>query len=99
MGSYSSDADPFVYTGFLPRFVLLKKSNAAGHWYMFDSERGPINPNETWLEANGSGGEQTHSAGDIRFLSNGFQPIGGDIDASGNSYIYYAVAELPSNTK
>ncbi len=95
MGSYSSGSDPFVFTGFSPRFVLLKKTNAAGHWYMFDSERGPINPNETWLEANGSGAEQTHANGDIRFLSNGFQPIGSDIDAGGGSYIYYAVAKNP----
>jgi hypothetical protein len=98
MGSYSSGSDPFVFTGFSPRFVLLKKTNAAGHWYMFDSERGPINPNETWLEANGSGAEQTHANGDIRFLSNGFQPIGSDIDAGGGTYIYYAVSEHPFKT-
>ena len=98
MGSYSSGSDPFVFTGFSPRFVLLKKTNAAGHWYMFDSERGPINLNESWLEANGSGGEQTHANGAIQFLSNGFQPIGSDIDASSCSYIYYAVAENPFNT-
>jgi hypothetical protein len=98
MGSYSSGSDPFVFTGFSPRFVLLKKTNAVGHWYMFDSERGPINPNETWLEANGSGAEQTHANGDIRFLSNGFQPIGSDIDAGGGTYIYYAVSENPFKT-
>ncbi len=98
MGSYSSGSDPFVFTGFSPRFVLLKKTNAVGHWYMFDSERGPINPNETWIEANGVGAEQTHANGDIRFLSNGFQPIGSDIDAGGGTYIYYAVAEHPFKT-
>ena len=97
-GSYSSGSDPFVFTGFAPRFVLLKKSSAAGHWYMFDSERGPINPNETWLEANGSGAEQTHVNGAMRFLSNGFQPVGSDIDAASSTYIWAAFASHPFKT-
>ena len=97
-GQFSSGSDPFVYLGFAPRFVLLKRTNGTGHWYMFDSERGPINPNETWLEANGSGSEQTHANGHIRFLSNGFQPVGSDIDVSGGTYLYAAFAENPFKT-
>ena len=73
----------------------MKKTNAEGHWYWFYSKRGPLNPYEIWLEANGSGAQQTDANGDIRFLSNGFQPIGSDIDSSGGSYIYSAVSENP----
>ena len=94
-GSFTSGSDPFVYTGFKPKFVLLKRSDASAHWYMFDSVRGTTNANETWIEANGNGAEQTHGNGAINFLSNGFQPIGSDIDPSNGTFIYAAFAEQP----
>ena len=94
-GNGSSDG-PFVYTGFRPRFVLVKSSTAAQSWQMYDSTRNPSNEVNCTLFANGTNAEST-SNGNFDFLSNGFKLRNGDfaINKSAETYIYYAVAENP----
>lgn len=93
-GTFSSGSDPFVFTGFAVRYLLMKRTDTAGHWYIYDSKRGTgYNNNDTWLEANGSGADQAHSNGEIRFFSNGFQPIGADIDPGGGTFVYAAFGD------
>jgi hypothetical protein len=50
-GSYVGNGSangPFVYTGFKPAFVIIKKSSAAGtNWNMFDNKRDPYNSGYT----------------------------------------------------
>jgi hypothetical protein len=99
MGSYvgngSSDG-PFVYTGFRPRWVLIKRSDTAGaNWYLLDSARNTYNVTNSLLRPNLSDAEV--SAVPIDFLSNGFKPRDTDAgsNASGGTYIYAAFAESP----
>ena len=94
-GNFSSGSDPFVFTGFSPRFVLLKRTDSAGHWYLFDSERQPNNYNESWLEVNGDSAEQTHANGRIELLSNGFRVIGSDVDPGSGTMLYAVFAQHP----
>ena len=45
-GSYESNnnADgPFVYTGFTPKFLLLKAADTAYNWFIYDTERDTFN--------------------------------------------------------
>tara|TARA_Y100000361_G_scaffold154290_1_gene179355 strand:- start:3761 stop:7093 length:3333 start_codon:yes stop_codon:yes gene_type:complete len=97
-GSFSSGSDPFIFTGFSPKFVILKRSDSAGHWYVYDSDRGLSGRTETWLEANGNSADQTHGNGAFQFLSNGFQPLGSDIDPGSGTFVYAAFAEHPFKT-
>jgi len=93
-GNGSSDG-PFVFTGFRPRFVMIKRSNDAEPWLMIDSVRQTYNAMGPYLLANASDAEAT--AAFIDFLSNGFKPrsTGGSFNASGGTYIYMAFAEAP----
>ena len=101
MGSYvgngSSDG-PFVYTGFRPRWIIQKASNSGsyGHWLLHDTSRSPDNLADESLYANLSNAEDSSRSIDI--LSNGFKlrntAVGGP-NVSGDTYIYYAVAESP----
>jgi hypothetical protein len=75
IGSYTGNqvADgPFIYTGFKPKFVLIKDlSNSSQNWFMFDSARNTYNVVNAKLFANLSNAETTND--DIDFLSNGFK--------------------------
>ena len=100
-GSYSgnSSADgPFVYTGFRPRYVLIKiASGGSGSWDIHDTARSPYNVMQAQLYADQSAAEASNSVQILDALSNGFKIRGssGDMNLSGATYIYAAFAEHP----
>jgi hypothetical protein len=95
VGNGSTDGT-FVYTGFRPRFLLVKTINTAGYsWTMYDSSRNTYNAVSNLLYANLSNAENTGTAR-FDFLSNGFKNRDSSNDnVSGNTYIYMAFAENP----
>lgn len=94
IGNGSADG-PFVHCGFRPRYVLIKRIDAAGNWYALDSVRLGYNPSNYTLFPNLSNAEQYSVIVDI--TSSGFKvrDTAADVNASGGSYIFYAVAEQP----
>ena len=102
IGSYTGNSSatdgPFVYTGFKPAFVMLKRTNSSGAWTIFDNQREGYNVDNDELVANTSAAETTTDYTDI--LSNGFKLRSADTDvnASGGTYIYMAFAETPFKT-
>jgi len=99
-GSYTGNGStdgPFVYTGFRPRWVMIKRTDAAGFdWAILDGGRRNFNVNNLTLMANTSAAEGTNVYSDD-FLSNGFKvrDAGTGQNASGGTYIYMAFAEHP----
>jgi hypothetical protein len=100
MGSYTANASvdgPFVYTGFRPKFVMIKASGLVQEWVMMDTSRDPSNVANRYLLPNSAAVEG--SGGDfIDFLSNGFKirDSGSGVNYSaGQNYIYIAFAETP----
>jgi len=97
-GNGSSDGT-FVYTGFKPAWVLIRRTDAGGHyWHLYDNQRsssGGSNIIDDVLYPNESLAE--YSGNKLDILSNGikFKSANGDINASGGSYIYMAFAEAP----
>ena len=97
-GSYTGNGNAdgaFVYTGFKPAWLLVKRTDSANHWLMFDIKRDIINVGEKWLRADTADAESTGIYWDG--LSNGFKARTNDpiINASGGTYIYMAIAEHP----
>jgi hypothetical protein len=99
VGSYTgnSNADgTFVYTGFQPSFVIIKRYTTTESWMMFDNAREPNNEMKTRLLADVSDPDVDNQVfGD--FVSNGFKmrSIWGGVNDSSHSYIYIAFAETP----
>jgi len=100
-GNGSSDG-PFVFTGFRPRYVLIKASSRIDDWKLIDTARDPYNlstqklyPNLSAAE-NGSSGE-TASTNTMDILSNGFKlrTSNSGTNNNGDTYIYMAFAESP----
>jgi hypothetical protein len=99
-GSYTGNGNAdgtFVYTGFKPAFVMVKKYNTTEDWFMYDNKRNGFNPDNFRLKANDSASEDPLSTGQIDLLSNGwkFKNSGTQYNANGDSYIYMAFAENP----
>jgi hypothetical protein len=102
-GSYigNGNADgPFVYTGFKPAFVMLKRTNTTSNWIIMDSKRNAFNEMESRLFPNLANAEQTQSTYGLDFLSNGFKlrDTVSQSNGSGSTYIYMAFAENPFTT-
>jgi hypothetical protein len=100
-GSYTGNGStngPFIYTGFRPRYIMIKESTSTGNWSILDTSRSPYNAagTNTTLWANLSNADGGASAA-LDILSNGFKIRDTDSDknASSQTYIYMAFAEHP----
>jgi hypothetical protein len=103
-GSYTGNGSTdgtFVYTGFRPRFIMVKcSSNSSTNWFILDTARDTYNLAGQSLEPNLSNAEYSPASsgyyGDI--LSNGFKwrdASNNANNANGYTYIYMAFAENP----
>jgi hypothetical protein len=101
-GSYTGNGSadgPFVYCGFKPRWIMLKKSSSnmnGASWYIFDGTRDSCNPAVHLLAADTTGAESIIASNPIDFLSNGFKLRAADTFINeGQTYIFAAFAEAP----
>ena len=101
-GSYTGNGSTdgaFIYTGFKPDFVMIKRTNSTGDWVIKSSTIDPTNPLSPRLLANLANAE---SASDyiIDALSNGFKLRDSQaaVNASGSTYSFMAFAESPFKT-
>jgi len=85
----------FVYTGFKPAFLIVKRIDAGDNWVIIDSKRDTYNVQGEILYANLANAEGTFASVDS--LSNGFKlrQFGPAMNTSGGTYIYMAFAENP----
>jgi hypothetical protein len=102
-GSYTGNGStdgPFIYTGFRPKYLLIKSSTDAtnGEWVILDTSRSTYNANGDVLKANTAQAESAYT-GYIDILSNGFKlrnnVAGSWTNNNGQTYIYAAFAETP----
>jgi hypothetical protein len=102
-GSYtgnSSTDGPFVYLGFRPRYVLIRKTNSTGNWQIQDTTRTPFNWTCAALFTDSSAAEVTTEAEATYgrdYLSNGMKIRASHTshNNSGDTYMYMAFAENP----
>jgi len=97
VGSYTGTAaDLNVDCGFSAgaRFILIKRTDSTGDWYVYDSERGIVAGNDPYLLLNSTAAEVT-STDYIDPLSSGFTVTSSApaaLNASGGTYIFLAIA-------
>ena len=98
-GSYVGNGNSngtFVFLGFRPAWVMIKRTDTTSNWNIRDTARDPFNTTGQYLNPNLSGAEATSSSG-IDLLSNGFKHYNTSaaFNASGGTFIYFAFAEAP----
>jgi hypothetical protein len=98
VGSYSGSTGNTVVVpcGFTSgvRFVLIKRTDSTGDWYVWDSARGIISGNDPYLLLNSTAAEVT-STDYIDTYSAGFEVTStapAALNATGGTYIFLAIA-------
>jgi hypothetical protein len=99
-GSYTGNGNAdgtFVYTGFRPAVVILKRTNSAAAWIIHDNKRAGFNQHNDYLQPDDNTAESDGSGGTLDLLSNGFKlrSTPGTHNGSGDTFIYLAFAESP----
>ena len=99
-GTYegNNNADgTFVYLGFKPAWLMIKRTDATANWHILDNKRDTYNLVDEVLYANTNDAAGTSAM--VDFLSNGFKfrhAAGpGTINTADEVYIYAAFAEAP----
>jgi hypothetical protein len=96
-GSYTGNGSTdgtFVYLGFRPRFVMVKRTDSTSDWVIWDTSRETYNVEQAGLYPNLSVAEGNSYFIDI--LSNGFKLRMSTItNVNGGTYIYACFAENP----
>ena len=99
-GSYTGNGNAdgtFVYTGFKPAWLMVKRTDDAGEWSIYDTARKTFNVGDLRLNAETNAAEDTHAVNYHDILSNGFKMRNTDAarNGSSNTFIYMAFAEQP----
>ena len=100
-GSYTGNGSadgPFIYTGFRPRFVLIKRSTGVDNWWIHDTSMTPYNAMTNTLAPNLTDTDTTNAAfNNMDCVSNGFKLRSSysGTNQSGETYIYACFAENP----
>jgi hypothetical protein len=97
IGSYTGNLSGVsVTTGFNPSFVMIKRSDSTGNWFIYDSARSNGDTFDDFLHPNLSAAETTNnSTFEINATATGFNVVGagdGQTNASGGTFIYMAFA-------
>ena len=94
-GSYNGNANndgTFTYTGFKPKFLLVKRTDTNDWWGMFDDKREGYNETNDPLFAQGNDAEGSSLNMDL--LSNGFKWYTSNNGVNGSgTYIYMAFGQ------
>ena len=95
VGSYTGTGGTQTINAGLPtgaRFVLIKRYDSTGNWWVWDTTRGMVAGTDPRLALNTTDAEVNNNW--VYTIANGFQIVTTDatINASGGSYIYLAVS-------
>ena len=103
-GTFLGNGDangPVVYTGFKPKYLMIRNTGSSSRWIILDTERHPyngVNNGAVWAERNDA--ESVDTENNVDYLSNGFKMrcTNGNANGSGSTYIWAAWAEYPFKT-
>ena len=96
-GSYTGNGSTdgtFVYTGFKPAWIMIKRTDSTSNWLLYDNKREGYNQANDYLNPDNSNVE---GGGDnyLDLLSNGFKTrvASQSINVSGETYIYMVLGQ------
>lgn len=102
-GSYTGNGSangPFVWCGFRPRWIMVKRTNTASSWFQIDTARDTYNRAQNYLKVDVADAEGVFGLVDL--VSNGFKwredGSASGMNVSASTYIFAAFAEHPFRT-
>ena len=97
-GSYTGTGSPVdVNLGYEAQWVLIKRTDSTGNWYLMDTMRGMSMTNALWLYPNSSSAEVDPASAQCNPTATGFtiSSSGSGLNAGGGTYIYIAIRRGP----
>ena len=96
IGNGNTDGQ-FIWCGFRPAFLLVKRTDTGKNWYIFDNKRGTFNVQDDLIAPNLADAESTNSGTYVDLLSNGFKlrQDFSHMNADSGKHIFWAFAEHP----
>ena len=97
-GSYTGSNSQELNIGFEPQWIMIKRTDVAEDWILFDNMRGMSDRNNGHLEPNRSNAEQTSTLGSVLPTPQGIQfdaSTMGEINSGGDDFIYIAIRRGP----
>jgi len=97
-GQYTGNGNaegPFIYTGFAPAFIIVKRWDSTTAWHLYDSGRQDFNDAaRPTFKVNDSDASFDKA---IDFCASGFKirDTTSDANSAGGAYVYWAVAKRP----
>jgi hypothetical protein len=97
VGSYTGNgSSQTIDCGFTTgaRFILIKRTDATGDWFVFDTERGIVSGNDPSLALNNANAQRT-TEDSVDPNSSGFIVVNdaqNELNVSNSNYIFYAIA-------
>tara|TARA_R100001126_G_scaffold77201_1_gene45949 strand:- start:1119 stop:3515 length:2397 start_codon:yes stop_codon:yes gene_type:complete len=85
----------FIYCGFRPRYVVIKRSDSGNHWVIYDAARSTTNVIDDFLKIETQDSESTTSQVNIDFCAVGFKMRSAFdiVNAGSGEYFFFAFAE------
>ncbi len=98
IGAYTGNGNAngaFIYTGFKPAWLMIKRTNSTSSWGISDTKREGYNVDNDFIMADTTAAETTTDYVDL--LSNGFKirNSGTAVGTSGSNFVFLAFAEKP----
>ena len=97
-GSYTGEGStdgPFLYCGFRPAWVMLKRTSSNSNWNIFDAKRDAFNVMDTRIRADDNANEANDDE-NLDFVSNGIKlRYGSEFNGNDSTNIFFAFAESP----
>ena len=88
----------FIYTGFKPAFIMIKRTDSTGNWNMYNMTLNKTNKSQFFHHDANTNTQWYDNQDELEVFSNGFRPIGStktDTNVNNGKYIYMAWAEAP----
>jgi hypothetical protein len=103
VGKYTGNGvndGPYINLGFKPRWVMIRSLAGSRNWNILDTTRNPINiASPSVLLPNSTAVDTAGQIGAFDILADGFKPrdTAANSNASGETYIYLAMADIGGN--
>ena len=97
-GSYTGSNSQELNIGFEPQWIMIKRTDVAASWIIYDNIRGMADRNSSHLYANSSAAEVTNTLGSVMPTAQGIQFDAntiGEINSGGDDFIYIAIRRGP----
>lgn len=95
IGNGQTADGPMIFTGFKPRWIMIKGDVGTQEWQIYDTARSPVNETKLYVQPDNSNAEGVDFK-DIDILAQGFKPKENTptINGAGTIYQFVAVADV-----